>query len=149
MKLIHPYTHQHAGFIERLHRTLHKLIWSQISEKGSHLYIDKLDRILHSYNNRPHRMLGGKSPQFAEDNPTNAYIATKNMEYLNDKKFKRKKPRYKVGMKVRVKKNKYSFMHGYDENFNEEVTFFSISFTPKKKSHQKNVIFFQIFYRYI
>ena len=67
-------------------------------------------------------MLGNKSPEFAEKNPINAYIATKNQEYLDNKKTKKPRiPKYKVGMKVRVKRKGDAFSRGYDGSFLEEV----------------------------
>ena len=117
-----PYTQLHAGIVERFHRTLHRLIWPPMTNTGSRNYVKSLDKILKTYNSRPHRMLGYKSPKFAEDNPTNAYIATKNQEYLDSKKSKKPRiPKYKVGMLVRVKRLGDAFWRGYDGSFNEEV----------------------------
>ena len=50
-----------------------RLIWPPMTETGSRNFIPFLDKILQTYNSRPHRMLGQKSPIFAEKNPTNAY----------------------------------------------------------------------------
>lgn len=81
---------------------------------GSRNFVAYLTNILQSYNGRPHRMLGNLSPIFAEQNPTNAYIATKNQEYLDSKKSKKpRKPKYKIGMKVRVKRIGDAFWRGY------------------------------------
>ena len=100
---------------------------------GSRNYVAILDKILKSYNSRPHRMLGNKTPEFAEKNPTNAYIATKNQEYLDSKKSKKPRiPKYKIGMKVRVKRLGDAFHRGYGKcNFNNLVKayqFFKKSF---------------------
>ena len=35
-----------------------------------------LKEVVNTYNTRPHRMLGNKSPQWAEDNPTLSYLAS-------------------------------------------------------------------------
>ena len=81
---------------------------------GTRNYVAILDKILKSYNSRPHRMLGNKTPEFAEKNPTNAYIATKNQEYLDSKKSKKPRiPKYQIGMRVRVKRLGDAFHHGY------------------------------------
>ena len=61
-----------------------------MTESGTRNYVAILDKILKSYNSRPHRMLGNKTPEFAEKNPTNAYIATKNQEYLDSKRSKKR-----------------------------------------------------------
>ena len=117
-----PYTSTHAGIIERFHRSLHRLIWPPMLHLGSRHYVKSLNKILKTYNSRPHRMLGNLSPEFAEQNPTNAYIATKNQEYLDSKKTKNPRiPRYKIGMQVRVKRFGDAFWRGYDGSFNDEV----------------------------
>ena len=55
-----------------------------------------------------------KSPIFAEKNPTNAYIASKNQEYLDSKKSKKPRiPKYKAGQKVRIRKLGDAFWRGY------------------------------------
>ena len=95
-----------------------------MTESGTRNYVAILDKILKSYNSRPHRMLGNKTPEFAEKNPTNAYIATKNQEYLDSKKSKNRPriPKYKIGMKVRVKRLGDAFHRGYGKyNFNSLV----------------------------
>ena len=100
-----------------------------MTETGTRNYVAILDKILKSYNSRPHRMLGNKTPEFAEKNPTNAYIATKNQEYLDSKKSKKgpRIPKYKIGMRVRVKRLGDAFHRGYGKyNFNILVKSLSI-----------------------
>lgn len=81
---------------------------------GSRNFVTILDKIVQSYNSRPHRMLGNKSPIFSEQHPTNAYIASKNQEYLDSKKSKKPRiPKYKINMKVRVKRLGDIFWRGY------------------------------------
>ena len=95
-----------------------------MTESGTRNYVAILDKILKSYNSRPHRMLGNKTPEFAEKNPTNAYIATKNQEYLDSKKSKKgpRIPKYKIGTRVRVKRLGDAFHRGYGKyNFNSLV----------------------------
>ena len=114
MRLIHPYTHGHASFIERMHKTVQKMFWNHARDISSWQGLKSLPEIVHSYNNRQHRvcwitrtifdlflfkfslilqMLGNKTPQFAEDNPNSPYLVRQNMKYLS--RFKRKKPRYR------------------------------------------------------
>ena len=93
-------------------------------ESGTRNYVAILNKILKSYNSRPHRMLGMKTPEFAEKHPTNAYIAAKNQEYLDSKKSKKgpRIPKYKIGMRVRVKRLGDAFHRGYGKcNFNSLV----------------------------
>ena len=101
-----------------------RIVWPPMTESGTRNYVAILDKILKSYNSRPHRMLGNKTPEFAEKNPTNAYIATKNQEYLDSKRSKKRPriPKYKIGMRVRVKRLGDAFHRGYGKcNFNSLV----------------------------
>ena len=140
MKLIHPYTHEkvnqifkspnfvattlnlflQAAFIERAHQTIQSIMWSHISHTGSKNIIDILDDVVKTYNNRAHRMLGKKSPQFAEDNPNDSSIATLNRKYQNRVNKYKRRPRFKIGDRVRVKKSKDTFAKHYDTHFNDE-----------------------------
>ena len=54
MKLIHPYSHQKAAFIERAHQTIQNMLWSHISHTGNYNIINILDDVVKSYNNRGH-----------------------------------------------------------------------------------------------
>ena len=120
MKLIHPYTHEKAAFIERAHQTIQSIFWSNISDKGDYNIINILDDVIKTYNNRSHRMLGGRSPQWAEDNPDSSHIANHNKKYLDRVNKYKRRPRFKIGDKVRVKKSKDTFAKHYDTHFNDE-----------------------------
>ena len=89
-----------------------------MTETGSRNFISFLDKIVLTYNSRPHRMLGGKSPIFAEKFPTNAFIASKNQEYLDSKKSKKPRiPKYQTGQQVRIKKLGDAFWRGYGKEY--------------------------------
>ena len=120
MKLIHPYTHEKAAFIERAHQTIQSIFWSNISDKGDYDIINILDDVIKTYNNRSHRMLGGRSPQWAEDNPDSSHIANHNKKYLDRVNKYKRRPRFKIGDRVRVKKSKDTFAKHYDTHFNDE-----------------------------
>ena len=64
-------------------------------------------------------MLGGLSPEQAENNVNDAKVAFENEKYLS--KFKRKKAKYKEGMLVRIQSEKTVFNKGYRTNFNDEI----------------------------
>ena len=120
MKLIHPYTHEKAVFVERVHQTIQNIFWSHISHTGSKKIIHILDDVVHTYNNRAHRMLGNKSPQWAENHPNSSYIANHNKKYLSRVNKYIRKPKFAVGDRIRVKKSKDIFDKGYDNHFNDE-----------------------------
>ena len=54
MRLIHPYTHGHSSFIERMHRTIQKMFWNHTRDMCTWEGLKSLPEIVHSYNNREH-----------------------------------------------------------------------------------------------
>ena len=106
---INPFSHGKAEFIERLNATIQKLLYSHMLEIGNQNFLSVLEENAHTYNTRPHRMLGNKSPQWAEDNPTLSYLASINKKYLDSFLKYQRKPKVKIGHRVRIKKQKNLF----------------------------------------
>ena len=119
IKLFHNETTYHAAFVERFQRSIQRIIYQYCTENASYRFCDKLQILLQTYNSRPHRMLGGLSPEEAEMDVNNAKVAMENEKYLS--KFKRKKPKYQTDMLVRIKSEKTAFHKGYRPNFNDEI----------------------------
>ena len=72
------------------------------------MYIDKLDDIVHEYNNKYHKTLKMK-PVDVKDNT-----------YINfSKEFNDKDPKFKVGVYVRISKN--IFVKGYTPSRSDKV----------------------------
>ena len=88
VKLFHSQTSYHAPFIERFQRSIQRIIYQYCTEKGTYQFYDKLQLLLKTYNKRPHRMLGGLSPEEAELDVNNAKVSLENETYLS--KLKRK-----------------------------------------------------------
>ena len=80
------------------------------SKKKKNVYIDKLDYLVHEYNNTYHRTIKMK-PIYVKDN---RYINIG--KEVNDKDLK-----FKVGDHVRISKYKIIFAKGYTHNWSEEV----------------------------
>ena len=74
------------------------------------MYIDKLDDIVHKYNNKKHRTIKLKSIDVID----NTYIDF-------DKEVNDNDPKFKVGDHVRISKYKNIFAKGYNPNWSEEV----------------------------
>ena len=117
---INPYSHGKAVFIERLNQSIQKLLYGHMLEVGSERFMTVLKDVVDTYNTRPHRMLGNKSPQWAEDNPTSSYLASINKKYLDNFLKYQKNPKFKIGDRVRIKKQKNLFDKNYDANFSDE-----------------------------
>ena len=77
---------------------------------SKHVYIDKLDDIVHKYSNKKHRTIKMK-PIDVKDN---TYIDFGKEVNDND-------PKFKVGDHVRISKFKNIFAKGYTPNWSEEV----------------------------
>ena len=74
------------------------------------MYIDKLDDVVHKYNNKNHRAINMKPIDFKG----NTYIDLGKEVNDND-------PKFKVGDYVRISKYKNIFAKGYTPNCSEEI----------------------------
>ena len=95
---------------ERFIRTLKSKIYKYMTSISKNVYIDKLDGIVHEYNNTYHTTIKMK-PIDVKDN---TYIYT-------CKKINNKDSKFKVGDHVRIPKYKNIFVKGYMPNWSEEV----------------------------
>jgi len=108
-----------AGTVERFQRSLQSLIYKHVAESGDRRFIDDLDELMRSYNTRHHRAIQ-MSPSEAERAVNRAAVRDNLREYYA--KAKRKKPRYKVGDKVRLPITQRSnFPRGYKQRFTDQV----------------------------
>ena len=85
---------------ERVIRTIHNKIYKYMTSISKNVYIDKLDDILHTYNNKKH----GKIKMKPTDVKDNTYIDVS-----------------KVGDHVRISKYKNILAKGYTPNWSEEI----------------------------
>ena len=90
---------------ERFIRTLRNKMYKYMTSISRNVYIDKLDDIVHEYNNTYHRTIKMK-PIDVKDNID---------KEVNDD------PKFKVGDQVRISKYKNIFAKGYTPNWSEEV----------------------------
>jgi len=110
--LYHTGGESKAVFAERAIRTIKTMISGLMIEDNTDRYIDDLDNILDTYNNKIHSS--------TRETPYNIYYnnATPKDEYdftpVN-------KPKFKVGDYVRISKVKMKFEKGYTPNWSEEV----------------------------
>ncbi|MEM8728250.1 MAG: DDE-type integrase/transposase/recombinase, partial [Chlamydiota bacterium] len=56
--IIPSHPNDHAPHIERFNRSIQRILYSYLTEKNTHRYIDRLDDIMATYNNRPHSAHG-------------------------------------------------------------------------------------------
>ena len=107
-----------CSMVERLIRTLKSRIWRYFHHVGHTRYIDKLQDFVYSYNNSVHKAHNKEPEDVTQDNSLEVF-ETLYGDMLNEPD--KKKPRYKVGDRVRISKNKLEFEKGYEARFKEEV----------------------------
>ena len=91
---------------ERFIRRIKNKIYKHMTSISKNMYIDKLDDILHKYNNKNHRTI--------KINPIDVKCNT----YID---FNENNPKFKVGGHVRMSKYKNIFAKDYTPNWSEEV----------------------------
>lgn len=90
-----------SAVAERANKTIQILIYKYLSQNETVRYIDNLQKLVKTYNNRGHRSLRNISPNVADMIKNEKYIrAIHEARYI---KIKRKKPTLTLGSTVRVK----------------------------------------------
>lgn len=93
-----------ASYAERANKTMQVLLYKYLTNSQSFRYIDKLDSIVNTYNNRPHRSLDNVTPHEA-DKPRNQQWISGVLRRLHEERRAKalKRPKFKVGDTVRIK----------------------------------------------
>ena len=99
-----------SDFAERYIRTIKNKIYKYMTSISKSVYIDKLDDIVHKYNNKKQRTIKMK-PIDVKDN---IYIDV-------DKEVNDNDPKFKVGDHLGISKYKNIFAKGYTPNWSEEI----------------------------
>lgn len=134
---IYTQNETNANYAERVIRTMKNLMYRYFIKNRSYHYIDVLQDLVSSYNQRPHRSLGEHAP--ATVNKKNAdeirlltYLSTKKKKAnVNTTKLEKSKEsmsmkknkrvfKYKIGDDVRISQLKHSFQRDYQQKWTEE-----------------------------
>jgi Integrase core domain/Chromo (CHRromatin Organisation MOdifier) domain len=119
IKLTNPSASTHAAYIERFNRTLQLIIYKYMTENETNRFIDVLQDLVKTYNNRVHRIIQ-MPPLEAETNPDAALKI--NLQVARQyEKLPRKKVNFKIGDFVRIAKQKGKFSRGYNEQTTHEI----------------------------
>lgn len=119
IKLINPEASTHAAFIERFNRTLQTIIYKYLTENETNRFVNVLQDLVSTYNNRKHRMIG-VTPNQAENYPDN-HLKINLLSKKREEKILKKTPKYEVGTYVRIAKQKGKFSRSYNEQSNQEI----------------------------
>jgi len=122
IKMIHPYSETKAPIAERFNRTLKDLIFKYFDAEQTFRYVDVLDELVISYNNRGHRTLQYMTPNEAEKEENKSKVVCALSEYYTKATggIRKRRPKYRVGQKVRVKILADKLRRGFQERFKEE-----------------------------
>lgn len=104
-----------CSVVERFNRTLNGKIRKYLAANNTNRYVDVLSQLVNNYNHSHHRSI--KMTPVEASQEENSGRVYRNL-------FKEKvmrKPRYKVGDKVRMSIYKTTFRRGYQATFTEEV----------------------------
>ena len=119
IKLYSTENEEKSSVIERFNRTIKQKMWKMFSANNNTIYFDKIDELLKNYNSSWHRSVQ-MSPIAASD------IKNKHQVFANlysDEIYKPvKKPKFRIGDKVRISKYKRKlFDKGFTPNWTEEI----------------------------
>ena len=118
IKLYSTENEEKSSVCERWNRTIKTKMWKQFTVQGNTMYLDMLPKLVKEYNNTKHSSI--KMTPIEASKKRNEGIVYFNlygaMETLN------KKPKFKIGDKVRISKYKRNvFDKGYTPNWTEEI----------------------------
>ena len=107
-----------CSVVERWNRTIKTQLWKYFTANGTYRYIDILQSLIDKYNNTKHRSIGF-TPSDARK-PANYQHVFKNL-YFAKVQQNLKKPKFKVGEKVRLAVQKDKFEKAYIINWSDRV----------------------------
>jgi hypothetical protein len=143
INVIHTQNETKANYAERVIRTMKNLMYRYFMKNRTYRFVNVLQDLVKSYNDKPHRSLGGNAPAtvnqgnadeirldaYLSGKKTKSSLTKKNSNLLKPKKKtkKRWKPffKLKVGDTVRISQLKHPFQRDYQQKWTEE--FFKVS----------------------
>lgn len=105
-----------AAIIERWNRTAKERMWRAFTRQGNRRWLELLPKIVRSYNNSKHRILGQTPASVTKDNEARVWLHL----YASKPEAPRKKNKFKLGDRVRISRQKDFFEKGYTPNWTEE-----------------------------
>ena len=117
-----PKSELKCPLVERLIQSITKRIGQYLTEKQSRRYIHRLQNFVTSYNETAHRSLEGLTPEYADLPSSENEVSTIQSRRYSKLLGKKRKIRFSVGEKVRVKVNwGRAFAKNYDEKFSSRL----------------------------
>ena len=116
---VHQYsikTKTKAGGAERAIKTIKSRIERYFTLKGGKRWIDVLDDIVKGYNNTPHRIIKMAPSQVTDENRDQVFKSS-----FPDLGINSISPRFHIGDRVRIPRDKTLFEKGYKANWSSEI----------------------------
>ena len=112
------YSEHKSVVVERFNRTLKEMMWKRFTAENTRNWIDMLDKLVHTYNNKLLSTIG-MTPVKASQKENE----TKVLQNIVNKTrpIPLRKPEFKIGDKVRISRMKAIFEKGYLPNWSEEL----------------------------
>ena len=119
IKLYSTENEEKSSVVERFNRTIKEKIWKMFSANNNTVYVDKIGKLLKNYNSSFHRSV--QMSPIAASNTKNSNQVFANL-YSDEIYKKVKKPKFKIGERVRISKYKRKlFDKGFTPNWTEEI----------------------------
>jgi hypothetical protein len=112
---------QKAAICERVIQTIKKALWKVFEMRGNYRWYDVIDEVVDAYNARVHstiKITPNQARRRKYKNHVKLYVSKHSEKYRQNRS---KLPKYKIGDRVRVLRNKATFEKGYQRNYSKEV----------------------------
>lgn len=116
ISLYHTYSENKSAMIERFNRTLKTIMWKEFTINGNYNWIDIIDDLLETYNNKVHSSIKMTPTQASMSKNESILLARQNSDHRTFNKAK-----FKKGDKVRISYVKGMFEKGYTPKWSWEV----------------------------
>jgi hypothetical protein len=109
-----------ASVVERFNRTLKTKMWKYFTHANTYKYVDILPHLIYAYNHTNHSAINMAPDDVNENNQMQVY------DYLYSGrgrygKISKTEIKFRVGDKVRISREKYTFEKGYESNWSTEI----------------------------
>jgi len=112
------YGEHKSAVVERFNRTLKGMMWKRFTAENIRNWIDMLDKLMKTYNNKVHSTIG-MSPVKASQKQNEMKVLQNTIEKTRLTPIS--KAKFKIGDKVRISRTKSTFEKGYLPNWSEEL----------------------------
>jgi transposase InsO family protein len=109
-----------AVMIERLNRTLEEKLWKRFTIQGNQKWVKILPEVVNTYNNTVHSSIKATPTEASKDPESIRQINYENIN-RNERTQPTKKPKFKLGDRVRIFKYKNLFDKGYTASWTNEI----------------------------